>query len=133
MKVIAGSVEEFFNNSEYKDLLMELDKTIQEAAPYLERDLYENFSITMIGYGAGLYKLTKKGKLPIISIAPQKNYVSVYFMAYNNKKSIVEEYADKLGKVNCGVGSVRIKDINDLNIIEFKKMIKDTILWNIRD
>lgn len=131
MKVIAKTIDEFFNNAnDHKELLIQLDEIIRSAAPSLKRELYENYSITLLGYGSGLYKLTKKGKLPIISMAPQKNTVNVYFMAYKDGKSIVDTYASKLGKVSCGLGTVRIKKIEDLKIEEFKNMIKDTIIWN---
>lgn len=134
MKINAKTIEEFFDNSkEQKELLIKLDEIIQRVAPNLARKLYENFSITLLGYGAGMYKLTKDGKLPIISIAPQKNTVNVYFMAYKDGKSIVETYASKIGKVSCGLGTVRVKKIQDLNVVEFENMIKDTIVWNIKN
>ena len=131
MKVIASSIDEFFDNAgEYKELLMKIDEVISGVVPDLERALYSNYSITLLGYGAGLYKLTKKGKLPIISIAPQKGLVSVYLMAYKNRKSIVSEYEGRLGLVKYGLGTVGIKRFEDLNLVEFSKMIKETVEWN---
>lgn len=131
MRIHAKTIDEFFNNSgQHKELLIKLDEIIHNAAPSFERELYENSSITMIGYGAGLYKLSKSGKFPIISIAPQKHTANVYIMAYKDGKSIIETYASKLGKVNCGLSCVRIKRFEDLNLIEFENMIKDTVVWN---
>jgi hypothetical protein len=131
MKIKANNIDEFFNNSnEHKELLIILDNIIGETVPNLKRDLYISDSITLLGYGAGLFKDDKYKDYPIISIAPQKHVVSVYIMAYNDKISVVEAYKDKLGKVSCGLGCIRIKKLENLNIEEFKHMLKDSVLWN---
>lgn len=131
MRIFAKTIEEFFDNSkQHKILLKQLDEIIHTTVPNLDRKLVEGPTITVLGYGFGLFKLKNYENLPIISIAPQKHVVSVYVMSYKDQKSVVQEFENKLGKVSCGVGCVRIKKIEDLNIEEFKKMIISAVDWN---
>lgn len=128
MKIKADSIDEFFVNAdEYQDLIISLDQIIESTLPYKKR-LYKTSSITMLGYG--VINNEKYDNYPLISIAPQKNYVSVYVMAYKDKISLVETYKDKLGKVSSHVGCVNVKGLKDLNIDSFKSMLKDALLWN---
>ncbi len=82
-------------------------------------------SITMMGYGVFNYKSKsgREGTWPIVAIAPQKNYMSLYICAVTNGKYMAEIYQDKLGKVSCGKSCIRFKKIEDLNTDTVKEIL----------
>lgn len=116
--------------SEYMDMLPEerrapmmfLHKFIQKTAPSLK----PHFAYNMPGYGSFKYKNYKKDTIdwPIIALASQKNYISVYVCAVENGKYIAETYKDKLGKVSVGRSCIRFRKIDDLNLETLKKVLQ---------
>jgi uncharacterized protein YdhG (YjbR/CyaY superfamily) len=107
---------------ERRKILKTIDKVIRVTAP----ELREFFAYNMPGYGAFDYVNYKKEliKWPVISMASQKNYVSVYVCAVVDGKYIAEKYKDELGKVSVGKSCIRFKKLEDLNLETFKKVIK---------
>jgi uncharacterized protein YdhG (YjbR/CyaY superfamily) len=107
---------------ERRKILKTIDKVIRETAP----ELSEFFAYNMPGYGAFDYVNYKKEniKWPVISMASQKNYVSVYVCAVVDGQYIAEKYKDDLGKVSVGKSCIRFKKLEDLNLETFKKVIK---------
>lgn len=107
---------------ERKKILKALDKVIHETAP----ELKEFFAYNMPGYGAFDYVNYKKEEIkwPIISMASQKNYVSVYVCAVEDGQYIAEKFKDDLGKVNVGKSCIRFKKLEDLDMENFKKVVK---------
>ena len=69
---------------------------IQKAVPKLK----PYFASNMIGYGSFYYLDSKKQKKvwPIISLANQKNYISIYVCTVIEDKSAAEKYKKDLGK-----------------------------------
>lgn len=131
MKVEAKSIKELFKNSEeLEQLFKELDRLISETVPGLERSFYSGNSINMIAYGLFPYKTTKEQYLwPVIGLAPQKGSINVYVSGLTFAMPICEFYQDKLGKVSAGKSCIRIKKIENLNIEEFKNLLKDAEKW----
>ena len=121
--VKAKSVEEYITNlpADRRVLIEFLHKFIQETSPKLK----PNFLYNMLGYGSFKYENYKKEILdwPIIALASQKNYVSLYVCALENGKYIAEKYKDKLGKVDVGKSCIRFKKLDDLNLKTLKKII----------
>jgi uncharacterized protein YdhG (YjbR/CyaY superfamily) len=107
---------------ERKNILLTLDRIIRTEAPEL-KDFY---AYNMPGYGAFNYTNYKKEEIqwPVISIASQKNYVSVYVCAVIEDEYIAEKFKDDLGNVNVGKSCIRFKKLEDLNIDTFKKVVK---------
>jgi uncharacterized protein YdhG (YjbR/CyaY superfamily) len=107
---------------ERKKILTEIDRIIKTEAPEL-KDFY---AYNMPGYGAFDYVNYKKEtiKWPVISMASQKNYVSVYVCSVTDGEYIAEKYKDELGKVSVGKSCIRFKKLEDLNLETFKKVIK---------
>ncbi len=69
-------------------------------------------------------KLAPPRKWPRVALAPQKNYMAIYICAVSsNGKYIAEEFADDLGKVNCGKSCIRFKKLEDLNLNGLKKAL----------
>jgi uncharacterized protein YdhG (YjbR/CyaY superfamily) len=107
---------------ERKKILTEIDKIIRTEAPEL-KDFY---AYNMPGYGAFNYVNYKNEEIkwPVISMASQKNYVSVYVCAVIDGEYIAEKFKDDLGKVSVGKSCIRFKKLEDLNLEVFKKVVK---------
>lgn len=122
--VKAKSVEEYFAMlpKERKEPITFLHKFIQEAASSLE----VHFAYNMLGYGSFKYKNYKKEIInwPTISLASQKNYISLYICSVQNGEYLVEKYKNELGKVNVGKSCIRFKKIEDINLKVLEKVIK---------
>ena len=120
----AKSIKEYFDslNPERRKILEFLDKLIKSTAPSLK----PHFAYNMLGYGSFKYKNSKKQIMewPTISVASQKNYISVYVCAIQNGEYVAEKFKSKLGKVSVGKSCIRFKKIEDLNLEELKKVIK---------
>src|SRR3989344_4561834 len=88
----AKSVSEYFNVlSENRREPMEfLHKFIKETA----HSLKPTFAYNMPGYGSFKYKNYKKEIIdwPIIALASQKNYISIYVCAVDKGEYIAEKY-----------------------------------------
>lgn len=99
-----------------------LDKLIKKTAPKLK----PYFSYNMPGYGSFKYKNYKKEVIdwPVIALASQKNYISLYICAVKDCEYIAEKYRDELGKVSVGKSCIRFKKIEDLNLAVLKKVIR---------
>jgi len=95
-----------------------IQKTVPELKPY--------FASNMIGYGSFQYLDSKKQKRdwPIISLANQKNYISMYVCALVGEQYAAEKYEKELGKVNVGRSCIRFKKIEDVNFDTLKIVLK---------
>ena len=107
---------------ERRDALEFLDKLIRKTVPKLK----PVFSYNMPGYGMFKYKNYKKEIIdwPVVAIASQKNYISVYVCAVSNGKYIAESHKKELGKVSVGRSCIRFKKIEDLNLVDLKRLLK---------
>jgi hypothetical protein len=118
------------NMSEYFDMLpperrepVEFMHTfIQKVAPSLK----PHFAYNMLGYGSFTYKNNKKEELdwPTVSLASQKNYISLYVCAVQNGEYIAEKHKNELGKVSVGKSCIRFKKIEDLDLKTLERVIK---------
>lgn len=106
-----------------KDMILFLHDFIQKTVPKLKA----HFAYNMLGYGKFSYKNYKNETIdwPIIALANQKNYVSVYVCAISDGKYIAETNKKNLGKVSVGKSCIRIKKLEDVNLVTLKKIIKE--------
>ena len=122
--VKAKSVQEYFDMlpPERRTQVEFLDTFIRKSAPGLKRA----FSHNMPGYGSFKYKNYKKEIInwPIIALASQKNYISIYVCALEGGEYLAEKYKDELGKVSVGKSCIRFKKMKDLNLKTLKKIVK---------
>lgn len=120
----ATTIKEYFGllSPDRKEIITILDNLIKQTAPSLK----PVFSYNMLGYGFFKYRNYKNEIIdwPTISLASQKNYVSLYICALEKGEYIAEKYKGLLGKVSVGKSCIRFKKIEDLNIEELKKIIK---------
>jgi hypothetical protein len=108
--------------AERKDLVLFLHKFIQKSTPKLK----SNFAYNMLGYGSFPYINYKKDKIlwPVIALANQKNYVSIYVCAVDNGQYIADKHKKELGKVSVGNSCIRIKKLEDVNLPALKKVLQ---------
>lgn len=122
-KVKAASIKEYIESlpKERKEQILFLDKLIKKSSK-----LKPHFAYNMLGYGSFKYKNYKNEIVdwPVLALASQKNYISLYVCATHEGKYIAEENKSKLGKVGVGKSCIRFKNVKDLNLEELKKVIK---------
>lgn len=125
-KVSASSVKEYVDSipEERKEMVATLHKLIQQTVP----EYKPYFANNMIGYGSFKYTNYKKqeDEWPIIALANQKNYVSVYVCAIDKtgKEYLAEKYKKELGKVSVGKSCIRIKKLDQVDLQTLKKVLK---------
>lgn len=107
---------------ERREMVEYLHNFIQKSAPSLK----PHFAYNMLGYGSFKYKNYKKEEMdwPVISLANQKNYVSLYVCAIDNGNYVAEKHKKELGKVSVGKSCIRFKKLTDLNLEVLKKVIQ---------
>lgn len=123
-KTKATTVQEYIQSvpEGRKEIIEFLHVLIQKAAPSLK----PHFAFNMLGYGSFPYKNYKKEDVewPVIALANQKQYVSLYVCALENGKYIAETHKKELGKVSVGKSCIRFKKLEDVNLDMLKKVIK---------
>jgi hypothetical protein len=120
----ASSVEEYLlmiPDDRRKDIDF-IHDFIQRAVPNLK----PYFASNMIGYGSFYYLDSKKQKKdwPIIALANQKNYITIYVCALVVDKAAAEKYKKDLGKLTKGISCIRFKKADELNLETLKKVLK---------
>ncbi len=120
----AKSVKEYLATvpADRRETIEFLHAFIQKTAPKLK----PHFASNMLGYGSFPYKNYKKEKIewPVIALANQKQYISLYVCAVENGKYVAETHKKDLGKVSVGKSCIRFKKLSDLNLETLKKVIK---------
>lgn len=120
----ATSIKEYFDalTEDRKKIIKFLDAFIKKAVPKLK----PCFSYNMLGYGNFKYKNYKKEIIdwPLIALASQKNYISLYVCAIKDGKYIAETFKEKLGKVSVGKSCIRFKKLEDLDLEALKTVIQ---------
>ena len=62
----------------------------------------------------------------MISLASQKNYISLYVCSVVDGQYLAEKYKDQLGKVSVGKSCIRFKQLEDLNLDMVKKLLVES-------
>jgi len=120
----AKSVKEYLSMvpADHKKDIDLLHDFIQKAVPKLK----PYFATNMIGYGSFYCLNSKKQKIewPIISLANQKNYISIYVCAIIEDKAAVEKYKKSLGKLTKSIGCIRFNKIEEIDLATLKTVLK---------
>ena len=124
-RVAADSLEAYlaFDPARTADL-EQLHAVMRKAAPTLRRHFHAGtpageagMRMNMIGYGGFRYAI-KSGKTaawPVIGVALQKNYISVYVAVTRGGKPLVSCYAGKLGELRAGGNNFSFVAFGDLD------------------
>ena len=115
---------------EYIDLIPEprktdiktLDAFIKKSVPSLK----PVFAANMLGYGMFHYKSKsgREGDWPVVSLASQKNYISVYVCSVEKGKYLAEGYKEELPKASIGKSCIRFKKTEDIDLNVLKTILQ---------
>ncbi|KWV53196.1 hypothetical protein AS156_08460 [Bradyrhizobium macuxiense] len=134
-RVTADSLEAYlaFDPDRTADL-EKLHAVLRKAAPSLKRHFHEGtpageagMRMKMIGYGQFRYAI-KPGKTtlwPVIGVALQKNYISVYVTVTRSGKPLVSCYAGELGALRSGGNNFSFETFEDLNAPEVSALFAE--------
>jgi len=121
----AKTVAEYFERIEEprRTEVMAVHKMITKALPKLKPEIV----VGMIGYGSYHFKYAsgKEGDWPIIALASQKNYISVYVCASENGKYIAEKHRAELPKASIGKSCIRFRKTDDVDLKTLEKVVKE--------
>lgn len=95
-----------------------IQDTVPECEPY--------FATNMIGYGTFKYLNYKKETIdwPIIALANQKQYISIYVCAIVDGQYVAESHKNELGKVKVGRSCISIKKLADIHLPALSQVLK---------
>lgn len=120
----ASTPKEYFDSlaEPRKAELKALDKLIRKAVPKLKPFMLSG----MLAYGKFHYKYAsgREGDWAVISLASQKNYISLYICAVDGKKYLAETYKKTLPKASIGKSCVRFKKLEDVDLAVIEEMVK---------
>lgn len=108
--------------------LKALDSLIKKTAP----DLKPHIVSGMIGYGSFHYKSKsgREGDWPLVLLARQKNYFSLYACSVTaSGKYVAEEYKNDLPKADVGKSCIRFKKLSDLDTKIIEKILRDCVKY----
>jgi hypothetical protein len=134
-KVEVDSLEAYFNfDPERKKHLLRLDKAIRSSAPSLKRFFHAGtpagepgMRFKMIGYGQFRYPTKSAAWVawPVIGVALQKNYISVYLAVTISDKPIVDAYLGKLGELRSGINNFSFRSFDELEPMALAALLAD--------
>lgn len=124
-QVIAKNLKDYldFDPLRRRDLV-EFDQVMKAFAPSLQRHFHAGtpagepgMRMTMIGYGRFHYAATSGTSVawPVIGLALQKNYISVYVSVTKAGAPLVKDYAARLGALRSGHNNFSFRQLADLD------------------
>ena len=134
-RVLADSLDAYLRfDPARKTDLVRFHALMRKAAPGLKRYFHKGtpagqagMRMKMIGYGRFRYP-TKSGatvEWPVIGIALQRNYISVYVAVTKSSAPIVGAYAGKLGALRSGHNNFSFARFDDLDIVALSALVAE--------
>jgi len=134
-RVTADTLHDYLNfDPERKHDLVKLHKVMAEAAPNLKRYFHKGtpagqagMRMKMIGYGKFRYAVKSGQSIewPVIGVALQKNYISLYVSVTKQREPIVPRYAGKLGELRIGRNNLSFERFDDLRVKPFTSLVAE--------
>jgi hypothetical protein len=80
----------------------------------------------IIGYGDYSYVRTGNKKVDWfkVGLAMQKNYITVFVNAVEDREYVAEKYGKDLGKAKIGKSSISFKSLEDIDLEKLKEIVK---------
>ncbi|QBD82969.1 DUF1801 domain-containing protein [Ktedonosporobacter rubrisoli] len=134
-KVEANTLEDYFHaDIKRKAELEAIDALMRQILPDFKPWLSPGtpagepgMRMKLIGYGSFHYTV-KSGKAvewPIIGLALQKNYITVYLSVMKNGSPILNEYKGKLGELRAGK--------NNFSFVTFNQLKQNVVIALLQD
>jgi hypothetical protein len=134
-RVAADSLETYLDfDPMRKPELLKLDALIRKGAPKLERHFHQGtpageagMRMKMIGYGKFRYTI-KSGQWvdwPVIGVALQKNYISVYLSLTRDGAPLLDAYVGTLGEARSGRNNFSFVAFDALDIGQLAGLIAE--------
>lgn len=134
-KVTANTREEYLQEAENSGRdLKSIDAFIQKVAPTLQPWFYNvgpkepGMTFKMVAYGKFTYTPTRNPDVtvdwPVIGMALQKNYISLYISVTKDGKPLVDYY-DQLGYTRRGNNNFSFVTFDQLDKTIFEQMLKE--------
>jgi hypothetical protein len=125
-RVNADTLENYLDFDPIRKIdLQKLDKLLKESAPGLKRYFHKGtpagepgMRFKMIGYGRSHYltKSNHKVEWPVVGVALQKSYISVYLSVTRDGTPLVQSYAGRLGELRMGRNNFSFGRFGDLDV-----------------
>jgi hypothetical protein len=130
MQTDAALREEYFLAAGSREAeLRRMDAFIREHAPALTPGVSNGMGdVRMLGYGEQSYQtksMKEPGVWPVIALAAQKRYLSLYVSVLIDNEYPAERYAGELGSVSCGKSCIRFTKVDKINLETLKKILVD--------
>jgi hypothetical protein len=107
-----------------------IDKFIRDSLPKkgFEPHVMTGMGRGILAYGTFHYKYPsgREGDWTRVSLASNKNYITLGLCATDGKRYVAEKYKAKLPKASIGKSCVRFKKFDDLDPGVVRAMIKET-------
>jgi hypothetical protein len=105
--------------------IAQLHELITSVAPDLEVQAGDR----MIGYGPYHYRYAsgREGDSHLLSLAPNKSYISIYVQATKDGAYLAESYVERLPKANIGKACVRFKRPSDVDLGELRALLAEAV------
>jgi hypothetical protein len=110
--------------------LRRVDALVQAAAPGIDRQLVPAGTGHMLGYGLMPYRPTSAKEtttVPLIALAAQKRYLSLYVCAVVDGQYLAESRAGALGKVSCGKSCIRFTSLDRVDTVALDQLVRDAV------
>jgi Domain of unknown function (DU1801) len=124
-KINVATPEEYLNAVDpgRRDEIARVHAFIRKTVPALEPFMLNGF----LGYGPMRYQYAsgRSGDWFKIGLASNKQHISIYVCAVNEKGYLAEQYADRLGKCSCGKSCIRFKNFDDLDHAVLRTVLKE--------
>lgn len=98
-----------------------LHELIRSEAP----DLEPVVSGKMLGYGPFHYRYEtgREGDATVLTLANNKNYISLYVLCTDQGGYLAEQYKESLPKLDIGKSCVRIKRLDDVDLDVMRDLV----------
>jgi len=134
-RVNADTLEAYLDFDRIRKIDLEkLDKLLKRFAPGLKRYFHKGtpagepgMRFKMIGYGRFHYvaKSGQQVEWPVVGVALQKNYISVYLSVTKDGASLVQSYAGRLGECRMGRNNFSFVKFDDLNFATVSALLSE--------
>jgi hypothetical protein len=134
-RVNADTLETYLDFDPVRNIdLQKLDKLLKRSAPGLKRYFHKGTpagepgnALQNVGYGKFHY-LAKSGQQvewPVVGVALQKSYISVYLSVTKDGAPLVQSFAGRLGECRVGRNNFNFVRFDDLNLATVSALLAE--------